>query len=186
MTIPVSPPTSADWKGLPFSAHEWLRKIWHKIMAGENVPANQFYGSPNGVVGLPDFRSLVPADLGITFLTNTLGGDVSLSNTSNYFDGPKVAQGTSGTWLVFGSVVVTDPANVNMLFKLWDGTNIISSPFMFVSAGTVVTVSLSGVMTSPAGDLRISVNDNGSTNGKILFNVSGNGKDSTITAVRIG
>ena len=37
-------------------------------------------------------------------ITNSLTSDVNLSNTSNFFDGPSVAVGTIGIWVVFGSV----------------------------------------------------------------------------------
>jgi hypothetical protein len=37
-------------------------------------------------------------------VTNSLGADVLLNNTANYFTGPSVAQGTSGTWFASGNV----------------------------------------------------------------------------------
>lgn len=120
-------------------------------------------------------------------ITNSLGSDVALNNTSNYFDGPSVAQGSSGTWMVFGSVVLQDTAgSAGYQVKLWDGTTVIAS--CDISAGSAsshVVPALSGVLASPAGNLRISVKDSSSTSGKILFNASGNSKDSTITAVRV-
>jgi hypothetical protein len=71
--------------------------------------------------------------------------------------------------------------------KLWDGTTVIASAsFVSLSTQTIGAISLSGVITSPAGNLRISVRDSTTTNGHIKFNSSGNSKDSTITAVRIG
>jgi hypothetical protein len=47
------------------------------------------------------------------------------------------------------------------------------------------TVSLSGYIINPAGNLRISCRDTTSTSGVILFNNSGLSKDSTITAIRV-
>jgi len=137
------------------------------------------------VVTVPDRDVTINS---LTSLTNSISGDVALNNTGNYFDGPVVAQGTSGTWFVSGSVTLVDTAGAaTMNVKLWDGTTVVaSSSINLISANTRQCVALSGVITSPAGNLRISVNDATSTSGIIRFNSSANSKDSTITAVRIG
>jgi hypothetical protein len=124
---------------------------------------------------------------GFSPITNSLSGDVALNNTANYFDGPSVAQGSSGTWFVSGTVTVQDSAGVaQFAAKLWDGTTVISSAYVYQdSTNGWRTISLSGYLAAPAGNLRISVKDLVSTSGKILFNASGNSKDSTITAIRI-
>ena len=119
--------------------------------------------------------------------TNSLGADVLLNNTANYFDGPSVAQGTSGTWFASGTVTLTDTAN-NVIFtcKLWDGTTVIASVTTQNAAANFQTsASLSGFIASPAANIRISCRDNSLTTGKMLFNSSVNSKDSTITAFRI-
>jgi hypothetical protein len=120
-------------------------------------------------------------------ITNSLSSNVSLNNTSNYFDGPSVAQGTSGTWFASGSVLLTDTAGAAAFFcKLWDGTTIIASAGGNVSAANVRTqISLSGILNSPAANIRISCIDPSSTSGVINFNNTGNSKDSTITAIRL-
>lgn len=127
------------------------------------------------------------APTGTTF-QNSLGSDVALNNTANFFDGPTVAQGSIGRWLVTGSVTCVDNNGAaSFAAKLWDGTNIIASGNLITSSINVSgVISLSGVITSPAGNLRISVKDGTSTGGKIIFNNTGASKDSTITAVRIG
>lgn len=137
------------------------------------------------VVTVPD-RDVTINNL--TSITASLGADVSLNNTGSYFDGPSVAQGTSGTWFVSGSVTLVDTAGAaTMNVKLWDGTTVVaSSSINLISANARQCVALSGVITSPAGNLRISVNDATSTSGIIRFNSSANSKDSTITAARIG
>lgn len=130
----------------------------------------------------------IPAVVGALFspITNSLGANVALNNIATYFDGPSVAQGTTGTWLAMGTVTVTGTALDGLRVKLWDGTTIIASCVDQVqSANLVTTVSLSGFIASPAGNLRVSVLDFGSTSGLILSNQSGNSKDSTITAIRI-
>jgi hypothetical protein len=120
-------------------------------------------------------------------LTNTLGADVALSTIGTYFDGPSVAQGTTGTWLATGTVTLTDTAGSASFFaKLWDGTTVIASgAATSTAANTRVVISLSGVITNPAGNIRISVNDAVATTGGIRFNNTSNGKDSTLTVVRI-
>lgn len=120
--------------------------------------------------------------------TNSLAGDVALNNTGNYFTGPTVGQGTIGTWYASGAVTVDDTAGAaNIPVKLWDGTTVIASGFAFVTAANEpVTVSLSGRIASPAGNIRMSCKDSSSTNGVIRFNSTGNSKDSTLTVTRIG
>ena len=121
-------------------------------------------------------------------LTNSLGADVLLNNSANYFDGPSVAQGTVGTWFASGTVTLQDPTNANASFycKLWDGTTLINSAAIIVSTiAANGSVSLSGFISAPAGNLRISVREVSATTGKILFNFTGNSKDSNITAYRI-
>lgn len=120
-------------------------------------------------------------------ITASLTADVSLTSTAAFFDGPSVAQGTVGTWFVSGRITFNDSATQAEAFcKLWDGTTVIDSGAVITSgAGAFMTMSLSGVITSPAGNLKISVKDQSSASGKIIFNQSGNAKDSTITAFRI-
>lgn len=120
-------------------------------------------------------------------ISNVLGSDVALNNTANYFDGPSVAQGVSGTWFASGSVTVRDTAGgAAFIAKLWDGTTLIASAIINTPAINVpAIIALSGVITSPAGNIRISVRDATSTSGQIVFNNSGNSKDSVLTAIRI-
>lgn len=121
-----------------------------------------------------------------TPITASLGADVALNNTANYFDGPSVAQGTSGTWFVSGTVVAQGTSAANYYVKLWDGTTVIASAAVYFGAGGLpAPISVSGYISSPAGNLKISVRDINNTNGFIKYNVSGNSKDSTITAIRI-
>jgi len=121
-------------------------------------------------------------------ITASLGADVALNNIANFFDGPSVAQGTTGVWFVSGTVTVTDTAGAARYdVKLWDGTTVIASGVTTSIAATApISLSLSGYISSPAGNLRLSVKDETATTGKILFNQSGLSKDSTITAIRVG
>jgi hypothetical protein len=124
----------------------------------------------------------------LTTLTNSLSSDVTLNNTSSYFTGPTVSQGTSGKWLAIGQVTVRDNAGIaTIVAKLWDGTTVIDSAAVSIPAtGEVMVMPLSGVITSPASNISISVRDQTSVSGLILASQSGNAKDSTITVVRIG
>lgn len=119
--------------------------------------------------------------------TSSLAGDVALGNVSAYGNGPSVAQGTAGTWLAMGTVTVVDTGGAAQIrAKLWDGTTIIASTQeLSVAANSYISIPLSGYITSPAGNIRIDVQDASNTTGKILFNQSTNSKDSTVTVVRI-
>lgn len=124
----------------------------------------------------------------LSTLSNSLGANVTIPVIGTYVDGPSVAQGTSGTWLAFGSVNVVDTnaAGGSFLCRLWDGTTIVDSAGEQTTAATQhLQVPLSGVITSPAANIRISCTDSSNTTGLMSFNNSSNGKDSTITVVRI-
>ncbi len=122
----------------------------------------------------------------LTTATNSLGADVALNNTANYFDGPSVAQGTVGTWFASGQATVLDTAVANFQCKLWDGTTVIDSSSGTLSTGNgTIDIHLSGFLATPAANIRISCKDITTVNGLIKFNNSGNSKDSTLSAFRI-
>lgn len=125
-------------------------------------------------------------DRGISSLVNSLGADVLLNNTANFFDGPSTAQGTTGTWYASGTITLSETTTAIMQCKLWDGTTIIAaSEMVILSTTTVMSLALSGVLTSPAANIRISCKDATNTTGKIVFNVTGTSKDSTLTTMRL-
>lgn len=120
-------------------------------------------------------------------LTSSLGSNVALNSAGTYIDGPSVAQGTAGTWFASGTVTLNNTAGAsNISCKLWDGTTVMASSKITntVSSTSDWPMPLSGVITNPAGNIRISCAD-ALTSGLIIFNVSGQSKDSTITAMRI-
>ncbi len=121
-----------------------------------------------------------------TVVTKATTVDITLNTTSGaYIDGPSVAQGSSGIWFVTGTLSLQGSGSDNMFFKLWDGTTVINSVGTSnAGAGFFTSVTLSGVMASPAGNLRISGIGGATTT--IKFNISGNSQDSNITAIRIG
>lgn len=117
---------------------------------------------------------------------SAISADVALNNVSNYFDGPSINIGTTGTWLVYGHVTCS-ASSATLWAKLWDGTTVIDSAATTAASGSfVIELSFMGIITNPAGNLKISVKDSSETTGKILFNASGSSKDSSITAIRIG
>jgi hypothetical protein len=122
----------------------------------------------------------------MTSLTNSVAAPVTMTTKLTYYDGPSVAQGTSGTWLVTGTITVNSAAvSDQILAKLWDGTTLIASSLEQANGAQVVSISLSGIITSPAGNLRISAN-NVTTNGGTIASSNGiDAKASTITAIRI-
>ena len=123
-------------------------------------------------------------------ITNILGADVNLSVTGTYYDGPSVAQGTVGRWQVSGHVTVQNAVGGDIVnVKLWDGTTVIAScrmSLVSVSGAYHGVAHLSGYITAPAGNLRISVSPVSRTDGVIAFNASGNSADCRIDATRVG
>ncbi|MCP1937385.1 hypothetical protein J2R95_003180 [Bradyrhizobium japonicum] len=130
-------------------------------------------------------RSNIGAAPAAVVFTNTLAADIALNNTSVYFDGPAVAQGTSGTFLALGQVTINDASTAVIVVKLWDGATVIaSSEVVLLSSQTVAEISLSGICVNPAGNIRISVKSN-TTTGKMGFNLTGNSKDCTLFAYKL-
>lgn len=117
---------------------------------------------------------------------NSLSADVVLNNTSAYFDGPSIAQGSTGVWFASGTVTFFDSAAASTFqVKLWDGTTVIASGAVRATDTNYFSCSLSGYLASPTGNIRISVKDLSNLTGKIVFNATGEAKDSTISAVRV-
>lgn len=122
-----------------------------------------------------------------THITNSISADVALNNVSNFFDGPVITQGSVGTWFVSGTVTVRDTSNAgNFQARLWDGTTVVASAVSdSAAAGFIMSITLSGFIVAPVGNLRISVRETNVATGSIIFNSTGLSKDSTITAFRI-
>lgn len=152
-----------------------------------SVTLGSGYGiSVSGTNPITGSGTFTPA-VGLTSVTNTLGATVNLNNTATFFDGPSVAQGSTGTWFASGTVSLVDTAgSATFVVKLWDGTTVIAAAGVTVpAANNRTSVTLSGVITSPAGNIKISVQDQTSTSGFVPFNFSGTSKDATLTAIRI-
>lgn len=161
---------------------------WTEVIGGLSSGVSSIAGNTGAfTLGVGLTNSVNDIRVSLSTLSNFLGADVLLNNTSAYFDGPSVAQGTSGTWLVIAKVTLVSTSTDGFNCKLWDGTTVIDSGRTVNPIASVpTTITLAGIITSPAGNLKISVQDVSSTTGKILFNASGAGGDGKITAVRIG
>ena len=122
----------------------------------------------------------------LTNLTNSLGSNIAFS-TGAFTDGPSVAQGTSGTWHASGSITWTDSASGGVATcKLWDGTTIIDSATNYqVGSSQVQTISLSGNLSSPAANIRISCESLANTTTSMLFAAGSTAKSSTVSVFRI-
>jgi hypothetical protein len=122
-----------------------------------------------------------------TPVANSLGANVALNNIGTFFDGPSVAQGSTGTFEAFGTVTLLDTsAPAFFEVKLWDGTTVIASTSAFTSNINIpISVSLSGFLATPAGNIRMSVKDVTNTTGVMVYNQTGTGKDCTLTVKRI-
>ena len=157
--------------------------VLNSMITDERVTFGMPYAAGNGISisGLTIATSL-------TKLTNSLSVDVGLLNTATFYDGPSVAQGTTGVFLATGQVTLKDNgAAVNYEVKLWDGTTVIDSAKINTdSAGRLAVIHLSGYITNPAGNIKISVRNITATTGAIFANESGAGKDSTLSVIKVG
>ncbi len=122
----------------------------------------------------------------LSAISNSLSADVTLTTTS-FFDGPTVAQGTTGVWFASGTVTLGGNATTAQWnVKLWDGTTVIASAEHTAPSGFPSPVALSGVITNPTTNIKISASSNVATS-VIKANQSGIGNtDSTLTAIRVG
>ncbi len=123
---------------------------------------------------------------GLSALTNSLVGAVTMTTSSTYYDGPSVAQGVTETWFASGNATIAAVlANDQVLCKLWDGTTLIDSGYAQPSNGLKLSVHLSGYLASPAGNLEISCTNATSSGGTIATTNGIDAKASTISAFRI-
>jgi hypothetical protein len=123
----------------------------------------------------------------ITLLSSPLIADVAMPAAGTYYTGPQVAQGSVGVFFAVGTVTVKDPTNATTAFaaKLWDGTTISSTTIITTGvAASFGSMSLSGIFTNPAGNIRISVVNINTTTGSIIGN-SGIGHDSSLAVLRL-
>ena len=125
-------------------------------------------------------------------VSNSLAANVSLANTTTFVTSVTVQQGAVGAWFASGKVTVqnTGTASTTFRFRLSDGTTIVDSTAIVTYAGSGSVpwpVSLSGVFNNPVDNISIFVQQSSNPgDGFVLSNASAQGRDSTLTAVRIG
>jgi hypothetical protein len=134
----------------------------------------------------------INAEVGLSSTNGVLGSDVSLNNTSTFFDGPSMAQGSTGKWYACGTITLQDISNSssNINVRLWDGATIpvMASTVVTTQSGNPnarVSVTLCGIIANPAGNIRISAKDTSATTGVIKANQSGDAMDGTIYGFRL-
>lgn len=163
--------------------------------AGAPVLFNGAGGTPSSMIGtnitgtatgLVVATATAVASPLLTSVNNSVATNTALNNIGNYFDGASLSQGTAGTWDVACTVSVEDTAGAAIFFvKLWDGSTVIASTVAEATAlGQYESISLSGTLATPAANIKISVRDISSTSGLILYNTTGNMKDTTCKGTR--
>jgi len=182
----IMPNTSNDTFAVLAAAQILINKT---ISGASNTLSNIANASlTNSATTVAGAACTLGSTCGLSIASNALSSSVSLNNTSNYFDGPSMAQGTTGTWFASGGVTVIDSAQVSVIrCKLWDGTTIIDSGEATIPAGAEgARIALSGYLASPAANIRISCRDITSTGGNIEATVdSTSNTASKVSGVRI-
>lgn len=134
-------------------------------------------------------RANLGAQQTISTFSAVLGADVTMGAVNTLFDGPFVSQGTSGTFLVVGTMSLKDTgAAAKFLARLTDGTSILAYSGWVYTTGTgnSVQVTLAAIATNPAGNIKMQAYNATSANGKIVSNDTGGGKDTQLVVIKIG
>jgi len=95
----------------------------------------------------------------LTYVTHSATASVAAASTSAYTDfGPGVNLGSTGVWLVWATSQLVGPgaAPGSISVKLWDGTTTLSVATQSIAANNDHVLFLSGVITNPAANLKIS------------------------------
>ncbi len=147
------------------------------------------------------FQQVVTGDLGpsststgvLSFLATSLSSDLILASTATTFDVISVSQGSSGTWFCSANATLNSGGGAcEFALKLWDGTNVIATAGTFVgAAGSFIAASVSGVLSAPAGNIKLSAVANVGAAGTLVKAATASAFGSqppatTLTVVRIG
>ena len=186
----LNSPTTGNGASIDFAAGNIFKFRNDTNTADVTVTAaTQAPGDNSTNVATTAFVTAAVSAPNISRITASLGADVTMPVTGTVYTGPQIAQGTSGTWYVSGTVTIYNPTGGdNLDVLLWDGTTFIDSAAtatVSVGAGYRSVIALSGIITNPAGNLRISVRATSRGDNVIAFNRSGYTKDSTISAIRL-
>ena len=142
----------------------------------------------NNTVYLPPYNGTLL--IGGTQLSNSLGADVALNDTSKYFDGPAIALPEGGVWFVTATITVDDySSGAHIEARITDGTNVLAS-----TAVTLGNTTFKGTITLSAfvnGGLTATIQavDTTTVFGRILAKSLGGGTGqsnaSTMRAIRV-
>jgi hypothetical protein len=161
--------------------HIYAAGAWSVVPAGvitTDMVARVSYNLAAGAYRIISRSQPLPSPI-----TNSLASSVAIG--SSFVDGPTIAQGSVGIWLATGTVTVGGNSAGNYNAKLYDGTTIIASTSLYIpAAGVFSSMALSGIATSPAGNLRIAVNTDAVS--ASMLSSTGNINACTISAVRVG
>lgn len=124
--------------------------------------------------------------LNVPTFSNAIASDVPLSGTLAV--GPSAAQGTTGTFYATAKITFRDTSAANTVScRLWDSTTVMDSGAMSSAAAAFVgTISLSGYITNPVGNIRVSCKAVAASGAiSMLANFTGDAQDSSVRVLRI-
>jgi hypothetical protein len=114
---------------------------------GMGPPGLDGWEGVDGLDGMPGPAGAAGSGGTITTAEADLGGDVTMTNANQYYDGPSVSL-AAGTWFITGTLTVrAGAANCVLTAQLWDGTTTeSSSETRMATSGAQYTISLSGII----------------------------------------
>lgn len=125
------------------------------------------------------------AAVSLTSFAASAGSNIA-TNSATYTIGAQVAQGSTGTWFAIASVAFVDSAGAQTLkCRITDGTVGYGSSAVTSGAAVVGQMSFSGIVPTPAANIRVECQNTAGATTTMLFNQSGNGFDTSIRVFRI-
>lgn len=150
-------------------------------MTGVLPAANGTVLTSNGTAWGPATQA---AALAANPVSNSLSANVTF-NTS-FTDGPSINVGNVGTWFVSGGLSYLLATASTADFIIWDGVTLIQAGSNAPQgAGANAQNSLSGIITNPQGNLKLSILVNTSVGTLLHKTVSGSNLATYIVAYRI-
>lgn len=135
------------------------------------------------------FRANIGAAPAITSFSAVLGANVAIPAANTWVDGPAIAQGTSGTFVVVATASLKDTGQAAPLCaRLTDGTTVYGDTGIVynVGAGARTQGTIIAIVTNPVGNLKIQATIMATSSGGVLVaNDSGVGQDTKIVAIKI-
>lgn len=119
--------------------------------------------------------------------SNVLGSNVALTNTASFFDGPSMAQGSTGVWFACGTVTLkdTNAGNSSFVARITDGTTVAAATESIQASQFPTSLSVCGIFTNPAGNIRIQGQDRTNTTNANILASGSTSSESTIWGFRL-